>query len=446
MTDECDTQEREQREKEVIHDIRHLFVVRTRRSPPEVPIRDDVIFGQMDVAANGQSKDEDAMNKDSGKEEEEDEVQQELCDRHSPPAVEKITDPDRIEEIINEMHGGIWNGHRGINATEHAIKQYFNIPNLRSRVTEFIAKCDECQRSKHSRCNRNLPMALTTTCSTANEKIGIDIIGPFKYANRGKRYALTIQDEFTKFITFCALADCTANSVAKAIIEEWILVFGIPREILSDNAPNLCGEVMTEIARYFGVRQIRTSIGHPRANGSVEKAHLRLAEFMRATESEMEAYPEWVMKLKLAAYAQNTTVHKTTGFTPHQLMFGTMPRLISAIHNDKPFTTAGSYVEKMQQQLQDTWDVAKERTILSKEKTQARDAITKPKRRIEEYRVGQQIMVLTETLKGKVNRTENPWSGPFTVAEVHDHCIRLKGRKSTVNKSSCKPYLDPTSS
>lgn len=182
------------------------------------------------------------------------------------------------------MHEAIWWGHRGINATKHAIKLYFAIPKLRELFTEYISKCDACQRSKHSRFNRYLPMALTSTCHSANENFGIDLIGPFIYKNRNKRYALTIQDDFSKYITFCGVEDCTANSVAKALIEEWILVFGIPREILSDNGGNLVGHMMKEIARYFGVKQIRRSIGHPRANGSVEKAHLRLAEFMRATE------------------------------------------------------------------------------------------------------------------------------------------------------------------
>lgn len=432
-------------EENSICNIRHLFMVRTRSSPPEIVPDANEVFGSLNLKTK---KDDDVHDKIDEKnvqwedDEEEDEKYREKCDREPTRDVKRITDPGRIEEIIKEMHEAIWWGHRGINATEHAIKLYFAIPKLRELVTEYISKCDACQRSKHSRFNRNLPMALTSTCHSANEKIGIDLIGPFIYKNRNKRYALTIQDDFSKYITFCGVEDCTANSVAKALIEEWILVFGIPREILSDNGGNLVGHLMKEIARYFGVKQIRTSIGHPRANGSVEKAHLRVAEFMRATESEMEAYPEWTMKLKLAAYAHNTTVHASTGCTPYQLMFGVAPRLISSVFNDNPFITPQSYVAKLQQQQKELWATARERIIQSKERSRLRDETTKPKRRIEEFKKGMKILVRTEVLKGKVNRTEDPWTGPFVITDVHEHCLNVKGRRSTINMGDCKPYIE----
>lgn len=287
-------------------------------------------------------------------------------------------------------------------------------------------------------------MALTTTCSAPNERIAYDIIGPFKYPSRGNRYALTIQDDFTKYITFCALEDCTAESVAKALIEEWILVFGIPREILSDNGPQLVGEVMTKVQDYFGIDRILTSIGCPRSNGSVEKAHLRLAEFMRATENEMEAFRNWTMKLKLAAYSHNTTIHRTTGFSPHHLMFGTKPRLISAVHTADPFLTGDTYIDHLQNTLHEIWSTAKERTLESKINSISRDHEKHPRRQNDDFVIGQKVLVTTETLKGKVNRTEPVYSGPFDIIAVNEHSLIIQKRKreSVVNKGNCKLFVE----
>lgn len=102
--------------------------------------------------------------------------------------------------------------------------------------------------------NRKLPMTHTVTSSEPNEKIAFDIIGSFKYPDGRKLYGLTIQDDFTKYILFVGIKDCTAPTVARALIDNWILYFGIPKILLSDNGSNLCGEIMTNIAN---VRRFR---------------------------------------------------------------------------------------------------------------------------------------------------------------------------------------------
>lgn len=142
---------------------------------------------------------------------------------------EKISDTDIINQLIEEQHGGPIGGHRGINATEKAINLYFDVPNLRQLVTEFIKKCDICQRIKINRLNRTLPLTFTITPSRPNEKIAFDVVGPFKYANGRKLYGLTIQDDFSKLIMFCGIRDCTAETIAKAFVESWILIYGIPK-------------------------------------------------------------------------------------------------------------------------------------------------------------------------------------------------------------------------
>lgn len=368
----------------------------------------------------------------------------ELADRNQGRDLEKVTDDERINQIISEMHAGRWAGHRGCNATEAAIRFYFNIPKLREKIREYIAKCDQCQKSKHSRQNRSLPLAITSTCNNPNEKIAYDVIGPFKYPNNCKLYGLTIQDEFSKFTKFCALIDCSAKEIARALVEDLILCYGLPRELLSDNGRNLCGEVMTQVANYFGIARITTALGHPQANGAVEKTHQRLSEFIRATDTDLEEDTQWAMRLKLASYAFNTTTHTATGYSPHHMMFGRPPRLISAIHSDQPFATPNSYIKELQEIQNELWAKAKDKIVKGKENAAQRDIRTKPKRKIEDYSVGQKILVKSETLKGKANRTDPIWQGPFEVAEVGECSLLIKKRNrlSRINKAHCKPYFE----
>lgn len=291
-------------------------------------------------------------------------------------------------------------------------------------------------------------MVITTTCSSPNQRIAIDVCGPWRYPEGSNSaghnlYCLSILCDFSKFVKFVAIPDLTSNTIARALVEEWILNFGIPREILSDNAPNSIGEIMTALARYFGISQIRTSIAHPQSNGSVEKAHLRLAEFLRATESELEEEIDWAIKLKMASHCMNTTVSRTTSYSPHELMFGYKPRLISSVHNNEPFLTPESYVAKMRSTLAYIWEKAKNRTVKKKMEAVDRDKNANTRRKEEEYRVGQLVLVRAVTLKGKTNRTVCPYLGPWPITQVNTHTVKIakRNRETTVNKCNIKPFI-----
>lgn len=404
--------------------------------PPKENYEDIIAhIGNLFVTQQDDEEKEEAQDEENPGDEEdpEDSDDEELADRRQGKDTTRVTDEATIAEIIAEAHSGRWAGHRGCGATESAIRFYFSIPKLRPRVKEFIAKCEQC-----------LPMAITTTCSKPNERIAYDIIGPFNYKVDNRLYGLTIQDDFSKFTKFCALENCTAKEVARALVEEWILCYGIPRELLSDNGANLTGRIQTEIAKYFGIARITTSLGHPQTNGAVEKTHQRLSEFIRATDTDLKEDASWPMRLKLASYAFNTTVHNSTGFSPHHLMFGTAPRLISAVHTNEPFATPSSYIRELQIIQNELWGRTRENLIKTKERQAERDQKTKPKRKIEEYRVGQKVLIKTETLKGKTNRTEPVWMGPFEVTEVGEHSLLIKKRRRLcrVNKGHTKPFIE----
>ena len=368
---------------------------------------------------------------------------EELVDRKPGCRVEQVTDEGRIRDIIWEMHSSRWAGHRGRNATEAAVRFSYSFPNMRQRIKSFIEQCKTCQKHKHPRVNRSLPMILTTTSTAPNELIAFDVVGPFKYPNNKKYYGLTIQDDFSKFTQFCALEDCTAASIAKQLCSRWINIFSCPLYLKSDNGKNLTGEVLSEVAKYFGITQITTSLGYPQANGAVEKAHLRLAEFIRMTDEELEEDMDWETKMSLASFAFNTTVHATTGYSPHHLMFGRPPRVVTSIPTKHPFPTMDSYISDLQRVQNELWTRAKDRTLSSKVKTVNRDAVSK-RRKIEEYYVGQKVYIRAETLRGKANRTEAPWMGPFEVVEVTEQCVIVKKRNriSRINKAHCKPFIE----
>lgn len=91
------------------------------------------------------------------------------------------------------------------------------------------------------------------------------------------------------------------------------------------------------------------------------------------------------------------------------------------------------------------WAKAKENIEKSKVKSTERENRKIVRQKTEEFKVGDKVMVEREVFKGRFNRTENPWDGPFVVAGVNDINIIIKkrNRTTTINRGRCKPYTEP---
>ena len=75
-----------------------------------------------------------------------------------------------------------------------------------------------------------------------------DILGPVTLARKSRaRYFLVMGDWLTKYVVTVALQDTTAATVASAIIDEWIMKFGVPDVIHTDQGTNFNSELMHDI-------------------------------------------------------------------------------------------------------------------------------------------------------------------------------------------------------
>ena len=104
-------------------------------------------------------------------------------------------------------------------------------------------------------------------------RIEVDIQGPFPKTKEGNTVILVIEDYFTKWVEAVPLPNQEAATVAKALTERWICVWGAPHELHTDQGRNFESALFKGVMDLFGVHKTRTTPLHPQSNGLVERTN-----------------------------------------------------------------------------------------------------------------------------------------------------------------------------
>ena len=142
----------------------------------------------------------------------------------------------------------------------------------------------------------------------------MDLLGPFPATESGSTNILVITDRFSKLAQVTPLSSTTAPAVANAFIEHWVIPYGLPAFLLSDNGPQFVGKFFEAICLTLKVKHVATTAYHPQTNGQTERYNQTLATRLRIfTYSNNK---DWDRLIQPFTYAYNTQVHRTTGETP----------------------------------------------------------------------------------------------------------------------------------
>ena len=190
-----------------------------------------------------------------------------------------IVPKEMRNEILYQLHDSPMScEHFGVEKTLARIKQRFWWPSLKTSVKRHIANCDRCA-ARSTAGNKRKAELQTFSVHRAFRTMAADILGPVTLARKSRaRYILVMSDLFTKYAVTVALQDMTAATVANAIIDEWILKFGTPDVIHTDQGSNFNSEIMHNFCRTFMIEKTRTTPYHPQGNGQVERFNRVIAD------------------------------------------------------------------------------------------------------------------------------------------------------------------------
>lgn len=353
----------------------------------------------------------------------------------------QIPEEGKRMDIIRENHDSPIGGHKGVSKTYKRIRGQYHWDGLKNEVQLYIQQCLECQRKKLVRVKTRQPMVLTDTPGSSFDKIALDVVGRLPITDSGYEYILTMQDLLTKYALAIPLKDTTAETVARSFINKFICTFGAPKITLTDQGANFTSALMRHVAKKFRIKQIQTTAYHPQSNGSLERSHHVLKEYLKMYVEKEKDWDEW---LPLAMLSYNTSVHEGTKFTPYELVFGKIARVPSNVntHEIADDETYQYYLFNLSMKLRNIQNIAHQNLIQAKQKS--KDNYDK-RLNVRNFRRNDHVFLLVDNPKGKFSPQ---YTGPYLITSILDNgnvCIHVNGRQRVVHPNKLKAAHTRTS-
>lgn len=141
----------------------------------------------------------------------------------------------------------------------------------------------------------------------------------------GYEYILVITYHFTKYAVAIPTRNMTAKTTAQAFYNNFVIPYGIPYKIHSDQGANFESSLIKELCLLLNIQKTRTTPYHPMGNGICERFNRTLINMLGTLQPNQKQ--DWKTYIGPIVHAYNSTKHDTTGFSPYQLIFGREPRL-----------------------------------------------------------------------------------------------------------------------
>ena len=283
----------------------------------------------------------------------------EFIHKGRPSYFQQLIPASLVPQVLNSIHSSTTGGHLGIFKIVEKVRERFYWPGFQEDVKLFINRCEQCQkRANPPKTHRH--SLVEWTPSYPFHHIGIDFMGPLPMSN-GNQHILLIGDHFSKWYEAIPLPDQTASTTATALLENWICRFGCPHRIHTDQGHNFESKLFKSLNQALQVDKTRTTAFRPQLNAIVERMNRTLQSMLAKCVNDEQS--NWSQQLPYVMMAYRTSVHESTGYTPHFLVYGQEVCLpIDFMYpnpSDQPPADIHEFVSARQVRFQKAYDSAR---------------------------------------------------------------------------------------
>ena len=336
-----------------------------------------------------------------------------------------VLPPSLRKYVVEKVHSI---AHFGCDKIYDVLKSRFYWPNMFRYISLFTASCETCQKCKADAKAPKAPLIPFYVTQSPMEFISIDIQHMPSDDNNNK-YVLLIGDIFSKCIEAVPMVDQTASQVIDGLYKNWILKYGCPKFILSDQASNVDGKLIHEVCETFNIKKRRTSAYHSQGNGFAERCIRNIREILHTILlSRGSPQKDWSKYLEGVVFALNTSLSKSTKCTPYKVVFGRDPVLPEDVFWDvndnsmhRDITTASEYAEELKIVLKKIYEQVNEQLKLTRDEMEKQYNKTI---NLNDYKVGNAVWLKRKHYKtGESKKLSPRKSGPWEIIETLEKII-----------------------
>ena len=273
-----------------------------------------------------------------------------------------------VATILKFLHDEM--GHPGRERTIALVMDRFYWPRMRHDIAKWVDNCDRCIKFKTPDTQRASLVSISTTRPLQLVCMDYLTLEPSK---GGIQNILIITDHFTKFAVAVPTKNQTAKTTADALFNSFIIPYGLPKTIHSDQGANFSSKLIKELCQITGISKSRTTPYHPMGNGITERFNRTLLSMLGTLEPDKKS--NWKAYIGPLVHAYNATKHDTTGFSPFYLMFGREPNLpvdlVFGLGSAEKTRSLSTYVQNLKERLKSAYDIANTATKFSQSRHKA---------------------------------------------------------------------------
>ena len=175
-------------------------------------------------------------------------------------------------------------GHLGQDGVLELLRDRFYWPGMQMDVASYINSCPRCIRRKTQPDTAPLHNIEATQ---PLELIHLDYL-QIEPRKGNIENVLIVTDHFTRYAQAYPSKTQTALATAKLLWNNFIIHYGFPNKIISDQGCNFESELLANLCEVAGVQKLRTTPYHPQTNGQCERFNSTLLNMLGTLTPEQK--------------------------------------------------------------------------------------------------------------------------------------------------------------
>ena len=202
--------------------------------------------------------------------------------------VQRVVIPaHKQQECLCLIHDDM--GHLGRDKTLSVAQERFFWIGLTRDVDNKVRTCKRCICATAPNLPEKAPLVSIIT-SRPMELVCMDFMS-LETAVGGYHSILVLTDHFIRYACAFPTRNQEARTVAKILVDEFFVHYGIPERLHSDQGANFQSKIVAHLCKMLGIKKSRTTPYHPQGDGMTEQFNKTLISILKTLDPIQK--PRW---------------------------------------------------------------------------------------------------------------------------------------------------------